>query len=65
MKDSPWLYLVLGAVLLYWLWGLQFTVAIEGDGIRVGGHPVPLAGAGGKEQIDWALVESLPMGTPK
>ena len=61
MKNSPWLYLVLGALLLYVLWGLNFTVAIEGDGIRVGGRPVPLAGAGGKEQIDWALADSLPL----
>lgn len=61
MKDSPWLYLVLGAVLLYVLWGLQFEVSIVDEGVRVGGRPVPLAGAGGKEQIDWALVESLPV----
>jgi hypothetical protein len=61
VKDSPWLYLVLGAVLLYVLWGLKFTVAVEGDGVRVVVPPVPIAGAVGKQQIDWALADSLPL----
>lgn len=61
MKDSPWLYLVLGAVLLYVLWGLQFEVSIVDSGVRVGGRPVSPAAAGGKEEIDWALADNLPV----
>jgi hypothetical protein len=63
MKNAPWLYLVLGAVLLYVLWGRRYTVAID-DGVRVGRPaPVPPAGAAATlgDQINWALVDELPL----
>jgi hypothetical protein len=69
MKASPWLYLVLGAVAIYVLWGLSFTVGIEEDAVTVGPWkrqptvPPSGAAASSNEKIDWALVDSLPVYT--
>jgi len=55
MKDA-WLYLVLGAVLLYVLWGLDFTVAIDNT------RPVIIRpSATGPEAINFALADELPV----
>lgn len=55
MKQA-WVYLVLGAVLLYMLWGLQFTVAIDNT------RPVIIRpNASAPEAINFALLDELPV----
>lgn len=69
MKSSAWLYLVLGAVALYVLWGLSVdaTVGIEEDEINVGGwtrppkSPPQGAAATSSEAISWTLLDELPL----
>jgi hypothetical protein len=67
-KPSAWIYLVLGAVALYVLWGLYVhaTITIPDDEVKIRYTPTPNgAAATDSERIDWALVDSLPfLSTP-
>jgi cell division septal protein FtsQ len=60
-QRSAWLYLVLGAVALYVLWGLYVhaTVTVPADEIKV--RYTPGVAATDEERIDWTLVDSLPV----
>jgi hypothetical protein len=63
MGKSAWLYLVLGAVAIYVLWGLHVdaTITVPKEEIKfryLGGTGVAATDG---ERIDWALVDSLPM----
>jgi hypothetical protein len=63
---SPWLYLVLGGVALYVLWGLyvKATITVPEEEIKFRYLGTGVA-ATDEERIDWALVDSLPiLGTP-
>lgn len=64
-RSSAWIYLVLGGIALYVLWGIHVdaTITVPEEEIRVTYHPSSPATTEG-DAINAAFVDSLPLYDP-